>query len=117
VKLVMLSTAVYPGLSRRPAALSHAVATRELRGRVGFRGVSVTDSLGTPALSGYGGAGRRAVEAARAGTDLALFGAGYGPGDRAARSLASALRSGRLGRRPFERSVKRVLALRGAMRR
>jgi beta-N-acetylhexosaminidase len=117
VELVMLSTAVYPSLSRRPAALSYAVATRELRDRIGFRGVSLTDALGTPALTGFGGAGRRAVEAARAGTDLALFGAGYGPGNRAARALARALRSGRLSRRAFGLSVERVLALRARLSR
>jgi beta-N-acetylhexosaminidase len=115
--LVMLSTAVYPALSDRPAALSYAIATRELRGRIGFRGVSVTDALGTPAVARYGGYGARAVEAARAGTDIALFGGGYGPGSRAARALTAALRSGRLSRRPFERSAERVLELRRAVAR
>jgi beta-N-acetylhexosaminidase len=110
--LVMLSTAVYPARSRRPAALAHPWATRELRGRLGFRGVSVTDALDTPATARFGGAGRLGVETARAGTDIALFARGYEPGSRAANALAAALRSGRLSRREFERSANRVLALR-----
>ena len=114
--LVMLSTAVYPARSRRPAALAHAWATRELRGRLRFRGVSVTDALDTPATARFGGAGRLGVETARAGTDIALFAGGYGPGSRAANALAAALRSGRLARRPFERSAARVLALRATAR-
>ncbi len=117
VPLVMLSTAVYPARSRRPAALSHAWATRELRGRLGFRGVSVTDALDTPATARYGGAGRLGVETARAGTDIALFAGGYSAGDRAARALTSALRSGRLNRGAFQRSAGRVLALRESLRR
>jgi beta-N-acetylhexosaminidase len=114
-RLVMLSTAVYPARSRRPAALAHAWATHELRGRLRFSGVSVTDALDTPATSRFGGAGRLGVETARAGTDIALFARGYGPGDRAARALASALRRGRLSRRTFERSVARVMRLRAAL--
>jgi len=113
--LVMLSTAVYPARSGRPAALAHAWATRELRGRLRFRGVSVTDALDTPATARFGGAGELGIETARAGTDIALFARGYGTGDRAARALSSALRRGRLSRRAFERSVARVLALRARL--
>ena len=115
VPLVMLSTAVYPARGRRPAALSYAWATRELRARLRFRGVSVTDALDTPATARYGGAGRMGVETARAGTDLALFAGGYSAGDRAATAVSAALRTGRLSRRPFERSVARVLALRASL--
>ena len=115
--LVMLSTAVYPALSRRPAALAHAVATRELRERLGYRGVSITDALGTPAVARFGSYGNRAFQAARAGTDLVLFGGGYGPGSRAAQALERALRSDRLARDAFERSAGRVLALRSSLSR
>ena len=36
-KLVMLSTAIYPAFSNRPAAFTRRIATGELRGRLGFR--------------------------------------------------------------------------------
>lgn len=114
-RLVMLSTALYPALDGRwPAALSHRIATRELRGRVRFRGVSVTDALGTPAVRRYGSTGRVSVRAASAGTDLLLF-SSYVEGTRAARALARGLRSGRLRRSAFDRSVRRVLRLRGSL--
>jgi beta-N-acetylhexosaminidase len=46
VKLIMVSWAVYPALDRaRPAGLSSAVVQGELRGRLGYRGVSITDAL------------------------------------------------------------------------
>ena len=52
VRLVMLSTAIYPALHPGvPAAFSRRIARRELRGRLGFRGVSMTDALGTPATA------------------------------------------------------------------
>ena len=115
VPLVMLSTAVYPARSARPAALSHAWATRELRGRLRFGGVSVTDALDTPATARFGGAGRLGIETARAGTDIALFAGPYSRGERAARALATALRKRRLRRPEFERSVARVLRLRAGL--
>ncbi|MEO7198067.1 MAG: glycoside hydrolase family 3 N-terminal domain-containing protein, partial [Solirubrobacterales bacterium] len=44
-EMVMLALASYTAFGERPAALSRAIATGELRGRIGFRGVSITDSL------------------------------------------------------------------------
>jgi len=114
--LVMLSTAVYPAFSRRPAALSSAIATGELRRRLGFRGVSVTDALDTPALRSQGGTAEVAVKTAGAGADLVLFARAYGAGDRAARAIERAIRQRRLRRSGAEASVGRVLALRSRVR-
>ena len=67
VKLVMSSWAVYPALDpRRPAGLSRTVIETELRGRLGFRGVTITDSLAAGALRSYGSLPRRGLMAARA---------------------------------------------------
>jgi beta-N-acetylhexosaminidase len=114
--LVMLSTAVYPALDRLPAVFSRTVATGELRGRLRFRGVSVSDALDTPAVARFGGPGRLALRAARAGTDIVLFGHGYRAGATAANTLAARLRAGRLRRGAFLRSAKRVMALRASLR-
>jgi beta-N-acetylhexosaminidase len=116
VPLVMLSNAIYPALDRRrPAGLSAAIATRELRGRLDFRGVSLTDSLDAAAPARLGSPQRRALLAAAAGTDLLLF-SSYRSADRAARALGAALRSGRLSRRSFRASVDRALRLRARAR-
>jgi len=116
--LVMLSTAVYPALdASRPAVLSRAVVTGELRGRVGFRGVVVSDALDTPAVARYGGPGRLALRATRAGTDLVLYGGSYAAGEEAAGTLTRRLRSKALRRPVFVRSVERVLRLRASLRR
>jgi len=113
--LVMLSNAIYPALDpRRPATLSRAIATTELRKRAGFTGVSITDDLEANALRRYGDAGALAVASARAGADLLILGRSAAATEQAARSLEAAARDGRLGRAELGRSAARVLALRRA---
>jgi beta-N-acetylhexosaminidase len=109
--MVMLSTAIYPAFSGKPAALSRAVATGELRDRLGFQGVSITDSLGSVSARAVGGPAKTAVAAARAGTDLVLY-TDLGEAARAQRALARLLSDGSLDRAEFEASVDRVLMLR-----
>ncbi|MFD0636244.1 glycoside hydrolase family 3 N-terminal domain-containing protein [Catenulispora yoronensis] len=77
VKLVMLSWAIYSNLDAgHPAGMSSTVVEQELRGRTGFKGVTVTDALEAGALQAYGGAGNRAFSAAAAGMDLLLCSSG-----------------------------------------
>jgi beta-N-acetylhexosaminidase len=113
--LVMLSSAIYPTLSRAPAVLSARVVQRELRQGLGFRGVTISDDLEAPAFASRGGASGAALAAARAGVDLLLFAGTYDGADRAARALTDGLRSGRVDRGALEASLRRVLALRGAL--
>lgn len=110
-KLVMLSTSVYPAFSEDPAAFTRSIATGELRNRLGFAGVSITDSLETPAVEHFGRSGQAAVAGARAGADLLLF-AHLGPAQAAWRALTSKLRTGALDREEFEAAAERVLDLR-----
>jgi beta-N-acetylhexosaminidase len=109
--LIMLSTAIYPAFSTRPAAFSRSIATDELRSRLGFEGVSITDALGSVAVRAYGGPGRAALAAVGAGVDLLLY-AGPGEAAQAHRALLRGLRAGTLGRVGFEESAERVLRLR-----
>ena len=109
--MVMLSTAIYPAFSPKPAAFARPLATRELRVRLGFRGVSISDALDTASAGAFGGPAKAGLAAAKAGTDLLLF-TDYQAGARAYRALRRKLRSGDLDRSRFERSVQRVLVLR-----
>ncbi len=113
-KLVMLSTAVYPAFSNRPAAFTRSIATGELRERLGFEGVSITDALETPAVAHFGKPGEAALAGVRAGADLLLF-ARFLPAEGAWRALLKGLRSGALQRDQFEGSVNRVLELRASL--
>jgi beta-N-acetylhexosaminidase len=109
--MVMLSTAIYPAFSPRPAAFARPVATGELRSRLDFGGVSITDALESAAVRDFGGPAKAGLAAARAGTDLLLF-ADYRAGAGARRALLRALRAGSLDRAAFETSASRVLRLR-----
>jgi beta-N-acetylhexosaminidase len=110
-RLVMLATAIYPALSPRPAAFSHRIVTGELRGRLGFDGVTITDSLGSTAVAEFGGQREAAVDAAAAGDDLLLFDdlpsalAGHA-------ALVAQLHTGGLKPAPFRAAAARVLDLR-----
>lgn len=114
-RLVMLSTAIYPAFGDRPAAFNRRIVTGELRGRLGFGGVTITDSLGGAAVAEFGGQREAAVDGAAAGDDLLLFDdlpsalAGH-------EALVKQLAKGGLKRPPFERAVQRVLRLRADAR-
>lgn len=114
--LVMLSTAIYPAFSDRPAAFTRAIATGELRRRIGFEGVSITDALNTAAVEAFGGPVKGGLAAVGAGVDLLLF-ADLGPALRTGQALVSRLRSGALRHPDFEASVQRVLDLRAELAR
>jgi beta-N-acetylhexosaminidase len=120
VRLVMLSWAVYPALDARlPAGFSPTIIQQELRQRMGFRGVTITDSLEAGALDSFGGPGQRGVLAAAAGADLVLCSArtvyANTPtiGVRALHGIASAIGSSQISRASAEQAASRVIALRG----
>jgi beta-N-acetylhexosaminidase len=117
VRLVMVSWAVYPALDPgRPAGLSPAIVGGELRQRLGFTGVTITDALEAGALSAYGTFGHRAVLAAAAGMDLILCSQGdVSEGQQAAAGLEDGYRDGRLGQPAFLAALQRVLALRASL--
>ncbi len=117
VKLVMCSWAVYPALDgSMPAGLSSTIVQNELRGRMGFTGVTVTDSLGAGALNSFGTIPQRAVLAAKAGMDLMLeCSRSTSGGQGVVNSLASALQSGQLSQSSFDAARNRVTSLRNGL--
>jgi len=111
-EMVMLSTAIYPAFSPRPAAFARQIASGELRDRIGFDGVSITDALESVAVRDFGGPAKVAIAGAKAGTDLLLF-TDYRAAASAHEAMLRGLRGRKLRRRPpFEASVGRVLRLR-----
>jgi beta-N-acetylhexosaminidase len=114
-RAVMLSTAIYPSVDPRPAAFSRRWVTDELRGRLGFTGVAMTDDLQTPAVARFGTPAQRAFFAMDAGVDLPLFAKDYKTGARAAAGLERAVRSGALSRARLDAGARRVLRWRVAL--
>ena len=118
VKLVMASWAVYPALDpARPAGLSPLVVQGELRQRLGFQGVTITDGLEAGALRRYGTIARRGRLAALAGMDLLLCsGHTVAEGRRAVAGLARGYRDGLVSRASGEAAVARIASLRAGLR-
>jgi beta-N-acetylhexosaminidase len=120
---VMVSTAIYPALgSRLPAAFAPGIVA-ELRRRLGFRGVIVTDALRTPAVERLYTTPEATVRAIAAGDDLALAAGpsdSYADTDGASTSsfaaLLAAVQSHRLPLATVQAAYARVLALKAAVR-
>ncbi len=113
VKLIMVSWATYPAIGARPAGLSPNVVQGELRNRLKFTGVTITDALEAGALRSYGSTQNRALFAALAGMDLLLCSdQNVTQGEQASGELAAAYRNGTLNGPAFLASVNRVITLR-----
>ncbi len=98
--------AVDPGV---PASLSRKVVTGQLRKRLGFDGLVVTDALDMRAVSARFGSARAAVRALRAGADVVLM----PPSPQQARDgIVRAVRSGRLSSGRLVQAATRQVALR-----
>jgi beta-N-acetylhexosaminidase len=117
VPLIMTSWAVYPALdSSHPAGLSSTIVGSELRQRLGFTGVTITDALEAGALSAYGTSAQRGVLAAQAGMDLLLCSArDVSQGQSTVTALVNAVNQQQLDSATFTGAVNRVLALRSTL--
>jgi len=111
VSTIMLSHVVFKVLDPdNPASLSPAVIGKELRGRLGFQGLVLTDDVGMRALASTRGAGESAVEALAAGADLVML--LDMASVRAVRSaIVRAVKDGRLPEARLDEAAGRVLAL------
>lgn len=72
--MIMTAHVVFAALdATRPATLSEQVVTGLLRGKLGYRGVIVSDDLDMRAIAGHMGVDHAAVQAIRAGCDVLLL--------------------------------------------
>jgi beta-N-acetylhexosaminidase len=110
-ELVMVSAAIYPSFSPKPAVFAHSIVTGELRRQLGFEGVAITDALDTASALSIGDPAEAGIAAVHAGADLLLY-TEAGPASEAQRALAQRLRTGALSRPSFEEAAGRVLRLR-----
>src|SRR5438067_7482344 len=118
VPAVMIANATVPGLTNQPASVSPAVINGILRGRLGFQGLVITDSLSAVALSASGyTVSSAAVAALGAGADMVLYNAD--PSTVAAvtsqtvSAIVAAVNTGTLSRAALETAAGRVLATKG----
>ena len=116
VPLVMLSNALYKAYDRSHAAgWSHAIGTTLLRGQLGFRGVTITDSLDGAAHTRGIAANPLALKAAKAGTDMLLL-TGFETSSRSVyRTLLDAATAGHISNARLVASYDRILALKAGL--
>ncbi|MCJ1444916.1 MAG: hypothetical protein MMC23_005420 [Stictis urceolatum] len=117
VGMVMTSWALYPALDKEyPAGISKAWIQGELRGRLGFKGVTISDAIEAGGLSGFGNDAQRAVLASSAGLDIVLAAAGNATqGEAIVDALVVALNSGSLPRASFDAATQRIKSLRSGI--
>lgn len=117
VPLIMLSNAIYTAYDPWNAAgWSRTIGTSLLRGQLGFRGVTITDSLDGAAHARGQPSSSLAVRAARAGTDMLLLTGSEPSSQRAYPALLGAAADGRIDRRRLLASYRRILALKAKLR-
>lgn len=117
VKLVLVSWAIYPAIDPvNPAGLSSKIVFGELRNRLGFGGVTITDALEAGGISSVPSTQLKATRAARAGMDLLLASSrNFRQGNTAATRLAVAFEQHLLNAADFEAAAERVIALRATL--
>lgn len=91
-----------------PASLSRKVITGELRNRLGFEGVVMTDAMNMGAIVDEYGAAEAAVMTIKAGSDQVLM-----PADPAGavEAITAAIKAGEIPRKRAEKSAARTIAL------
>ena len=122
VDSVMVAHLTVPALDADPdriATTSPAVVTTLLRGRLGFRGLVVTDAMDMnaltrlfPAVPGTNSSGRAAVEAVKAGNDVVLLPADL---DASFSALLAAVQGGEISEERIDLSVRRILRLKASV--
>ena len=109
----MTKCALFCTIRRAYADLVPTIVQGELRDRLGFGGVTITDSLAAGALRAYGSLRNRTILAAKAGMDIML--GGGRTAEQCTDALERAYKNGALDRTAFEAAVTRVFALRAGL--
>jgi beta-N-acetylhexosaminidase len=116
VPVVMSSHAVYPAFDAgHIASQSPAVLKDLLRGKLGFKGVVMTDSIEAAAVRATGTTEQAAIRSIEAGNDIVLT-TGSGSWIRVYRALLNRAKASKAFRTRVRESAARVLALQDSLR-
>ncbi|MCH8327294.1 MAG: serine hydrolase [Candidatus Marinimicrobia bacterium] len=114
VGMIMVAHIAVPSLEKEimPATYSRAITTDLLRGRMGFKGIIVTDGMEMGAVTAKDWTGEAAVKAVLAGNDMILLPLHVtGTID----AIERAVLSGRISREQIATSAQRVLDLKARL--
>lgn len=104
----MVAHITLPQFDDAPATLSRAIVTDLLRGRLGFKGVVITDAMGMKAVTLLYSNDEAAVLAVKAGCDMLLM---CEDPQSACRAVISAVKQGDISTARIDESVRRILRL------
>ena len=106
--MVMAGHITMSNIDGLPATISSTMINGELRGKLGYKGVVVTDALGMGAVANLYNSGDLAVKCLLAGDDILLM-----PADLSAavKGVENAVANGTLTEERIDESVLRILAL------
>lgn len=106
--MVMMGHITMTNIDQLPASVSKTMITDELRGKLGYNGVVVTDSLAMGAVADMYESGELAVKIIDAGADILLM-----PADMkaAVEALEEAVKNGTISGQRINDSVRRILIL------
>ena len=108
---MVISLGLYPDFDAVvPGALTEGVATGLLRAEVGFRGVAISDDLGSPAVTGTYPVPEAAIRALAAGIDLVQVGSPE-DADGVAKAIKTAVEDGTLDPERLAQAAERVIEL------
>lgn len=112
-QMVMVGHITVPAIDDEPACISYDVVTGELREKLGFNGVVITDSLAMGAVADYYSSGELAVKAVQAGVDILLM-----PEDlpSAVAALENAVEEGTISEERIDESAARIIDLKLKMK-
>ena len=108
---MVLSLGLYPDFDAVvPAAMTESIATGLLRDEIGFKGLAISDDLGSGAVSATFPPDEAAVRAIAAGTDMVQFGS---PDDAegVAQAIERAVEDGEITRERLAQATERVIEL------
>jgi beta-N-acetylhexosaminidase len=112
IPMIMLSNATYTAYDRANAAgWSHAINSDLLRTSLGFKGVTITDSLTGTAKSRGVTATSLAIKAAASGTDMLMLTGSEASTAATYAALVSAAQGGSISATRLQSSYSRILAL------
>lgn len=109
---VMVAHILFPQIDEQyPSSLSPAVVTGQLRDKLGFEGVILTDDLTMGAIANRYGIGEASVLSVQAGTDIVLIAHEYSNVDEVIVALKQSVADGTLSEERIDESVRRILQL------
>ncbi|GJN82404.1 glycosyl hydrolase [Purpureocillium lilacinum] len=114
IDMVMTSWAIYPALdSKYPSGLSRKWVQGELRDRLRFKGVTITDAMEAGAILPFGDVSQTGPLAKKAGMDLLLASArNVTQGEVIRKAIVQGLKSGFLDHKEFDAATKRIATMR-----